>query len=70
MAERYALATRRDLTALPYYEALALFKLAVILEGTFARERASGVADEGNSMGETVPRLLRAAAGFARGDPA
>jgi len=70
MAERYAHATRRDLTALPYYEALALFKLAVILEGTFARERASGVTNERNSMGETVTRLLRAAAGFARGDRA
>jgi aminoglycoside phosphotransferase (APT) family kinase protein len=70
MAERYAHATRRDLTALPYYEALALFRLAVILEGTFARQRASGVADERNSMVETVPRLLHAAADFARGDRA
>jgi aminoglycoside phosphotransferase (APT) family kinase protein len=68
MAERYGRATGRDLVALPYYEALALFKLAVILEGTFARERAAGVPDEQNSMEEIVPRLFRAAAAFARGE--
>jgi hypothetical protein len=39
----------------------------VILEGTFARERAAGVPDDQNSMGEIVPRLLTAAADFARG---
>jgi aminoglycoside phosphotransferase (APT) family kinase protein len=68
MAARYTEVTGRDLAALPYYEALALFKLAVILEGTFARERAAGTPDERNSMGEIVPRLLRAAAAFARGE--
>ena len=67
MAARYEERTGRDLSALPYYEALALFKLAVILEGTFARERATGVPDDRNSMGEIVPRLLAAAADFARG---
>jgi aminoglycoside phosphotransferase (APT) family kinase protein len=68
MADRYAHRTGRDLAALAYYEALALFKLAVILEGTFARERAAGVPDDQNSMGEIVPRLLRGAAAFARGE--
>jgi len=68
MAVRYGAATGRDLAALPYYEALALFKLAVILEGNFARERAAGVPDSANSMGEIVPRLLRGAAAFARGE--
>ncbi|HZQ58164.1 MAG TPA: phosphotransferase family protein [Acidimicrobiales bacterium] len=68
MAARYGAATGRDLAALPYYEALALFKLAVILEGTFARERAAGVPDSANSMGEIVPRLLRGAAAFASGE--
>jgi aminoglycoside phosphotransferase (APT) family kinase protein len=68
MARRYEERTGRDLGALPFYEALALFKLAVILEGTFARERAAGVPDDRNSMGEMVPRLLVAAARFARGD--
>jgi aminoglycoside phosphotransferase (APT) family kinase protein len=68
MARRYEERTGRDLAALPFYEALALFKLAVILEGTFARERAAGVPDDRNSMGEIVPRLLVAAAQFARGE--
>jgi aminoglycoside phosphotransferase (APT) family kinase protein len=67
MSRRYEDRTGRDLSALPYYEALALFKLAVILEGVFARERAAGVPDEHNSMGEMVPRLLVGAAEFARG---
>lgn len=68
MAARYRDRTGRDLSALPYYEALALFKLAVILEGTFAREKGAGVPDEKNSMADLVPRLLRCAAEFARGD--
>jgi aminoglycoside phosphotransferase (APT) family kinase protein len=67
MAARYQERTGRDLAALPYYEALALFKLAVILEGTFAREQAAGVPDNRNSMGRIVPRLLVAAAEFAVG---
>jgi aminoglycoside phosphotransferase (APT) family kinase protein len=68
MARRYAEQTGRDLSALPYYQALALFKLAVILEGTFARERAAGVPDGRNSMAQIVPRLLCGAAQFARGE--
>ena len=68
LAARYVDLTGRDLTALPYYEALALFKLAVILEGTFTRQRHAGVPDEANMMVDTVPRLLRGAAEFARGE--
>src|SRR5690606_14828954 len=34
MAQRYAAGTGRDLSALAYYQALSLFKLGVILEGT------------------------------------
>jgi aminoglycoside phosphotransferase (APT) family kinase protein len=67
MASRYAERTGRDLRALAFYECLALFKLAVILEGTFARERAAGVPDRHNSMVDMVPRLTTAAADFARG---
>ena len=51
MASRYAERSGRDLSALPYYQALALFKLAVILEGTFARQRAAGVARRGEHDG-------------------
>jgi aminoglycoside phosphotransferase (APT) family kinase protein len=68
MAKRYQEGTGRDLGALPYYEALALFKLAVILEGTFARERAAGAPDRRNSMADVVPRLTVGAAQFARGE--
>src|SRR4051794_31674983 len=67
MAARYAERSGRDLAALPYYEALSLFKLGVILEGTYARNAAAGVADGENSMTDTVPRLMRGAAAFARG---
>ena len=67
MAARYAESTGRDLRALAFYETLALFKLGVILEGTYARERAAGIPDERNSMEAMVPRLMNAAADFARG---
>lgn len=67
MAARYAGQTGRDLAALAYYEVLALFKLAVILEGSYARQAAAAVPDSANTMTELVPRLLRGAADFARG---
>jgi aminoglycoside phosphotransferase (APT) family kinase protein len=68
MAARYADRTGRDLGALAFYEVLALFKLAVILEGTHAREAAAGVPATDQSMVDIVPRLLRGAAEFARGE--
>jgi aminoglycoside phosphotransferase (APT) family kinase protein len=68
LAARYAERSGSDLSALPYYECLALFKLAVILEGTYARTAARGVADEENMMASLVPRLTVAAAQFARGE--
>jgi aminoglycoside phosphotransferase (APT) family kinase protein len=68
MAARYAEHTGRDLSALPYYQALSLFKLGVILEGTFARQRRAGVPDADNTMVDTVPSLFRTAAAFARGE--
>ena len=68
MAARYAERTGRDLAALAYYEALALFKLAIILEGSYARQHGAGIPDRENRMAELVPRLLRAAAAFARGE--
>jgi aminoglycoside phosphotransferase (APT) family kinase protein len=68
MANRYAERTGRDLSALPYYEVLALFKLAVILEGRHAQEAASGVPAGETSMAAIVPDLLCGAAEFARGE--
>lgn len=67
MAERYAERSGRDLTALPYYQALALFKLAVILEGSHARQVKAGVDADRTDMGPRVVRLLAGAADFARG---
>ncbi len=68
MADRYTQRTGADLTSLPYYQALSLFKLAVILEGGYARELSTGVPDHQNSMAEHPVRLLRGAAAFARGE--
>jgi aminoglycoside phosphotransferase (APT) family kinase protein len=68
MTERYAAATGRDLSALAYYQALSLFKLGAILEGTYARGRKAGLPDEQNPMGATVARLFTVAAEFARGE--
>lgn len=68
MAQRYAAGTGRDLSALAYYQALSLFKLGVILEGTYARGVKACVPDEKNPMGATVARLFTVAAEFARGE--
>jgi aminoglycoside phosphotransferase (APT) family kinase protein len=68
MAKRYADITGRDLSALAYYEALALFKLAIILEGRHAREVERGVRPDDTSMATFVPSLLRGSAEFACGE--
>lgn len=68
LAAHYAERSGRDVGALPYYAALALFKLAAILEGTYTREAKAGVPDEKNSMARIVPGLTRTAAAFARGE--
>jgi hypothetical protein len=57
----------RDLGALPYYEALALFKLGVILEGGHARSVKAGTAENTPTVG-AAPRLFKVAAEFARGE--
>jgi aminoglycoside phosphotransferase (APT) family kinase protein len=68
MAARYAERTGRDLGELRFYEVLALFKLAVILEGSHAREVARGVGAADTSMSTIVPGLVLGAAEFARGE--
>ena len=45
LARTYEVATGRSLAHLPYYQALALFRLACILEGSWARHRR-GAADD------------------------
>lgn len=58
-AERYALASGRSVDALPYYMTLALFRLAVILEGSFARH-VRGLSDNPRhaAFEQRVPGLL------------
>ena len=69
LAARYAERTGADLSALPYYQVLALFKLAIILEGSVARRRASSAAD-GAARAAMVDRLMHYAGLFARGERA
>lgn len=68
MSARYAERSGRDLSALPYYQCLALFKLGVILEGRVARATKDGVPGNQNTMAPLVERLMVAAAEFARGE--
>ena len=65
LAARYADRTGADLSALPYYQALALFKLAIILEGSVARRRAWSAA-QAAERAAMVDRLIRYAGLFAR----
>ncbi|WP_405864813.1 phosphotransferase family protein [Streptomyces sp. NBC_00005] len=60
LAERYADESGRDINALPYYQALACFKLAVIAEGIHARFLAGQTVGTGfERVGSAVPALLR-----------
>ncbi|MGY0055693.1 phosphotransferase family protein [Streptomyces sp. LZ34] len=60
LAGRYAEKSGRDIGALPYYQALGCFKLAVIAEGIHARYRAGQTVGTGfERVGTAVPALLR-----------
>jgi aminoglycoside phosphotransferase (APT) family kinase protein len=63
LAARYAAASGRSLDSLGWYEVLALFKLACVLEGAFAR-RARGQSDSPRHAGlaRMVPALVASAA--------
>jgi len=69
LAARYAERTGADLSALPYYQALALFKLAIILEGSVARRHAAGAPDAAERAA-MVDRLIHYAGRYARGERA
>ncbi|MFI0730184.1 phosphotransferase family protein [Streptomyces sp. NPDC021225] len=59
LAERYAEKSGRDIGLLPYYQAMACFKLAVIAEGIHARYRAGQTVGTGfERVGSAVPALL------------
>ena len=64
MRERYAERSGRDLAEIDFYVALALWKLAIILEGVFARYAAGqyGKAEEGfEQFAKVVERLAEGA---------
>jgi aminoglycoside phosphotransferase (APT) family kinase protein len=64
LARRYAEASGRDLAELDYYVALGYWKLAIILEGVFARYAAGqyGKTEEGfEEFARSVERLVEAA---------
>ncbi|MGC9538908.1 phosphotransferase family protein [Streptomyces sp. UG1] len=61
LAEQYALVSGRDLTQLPFYRALAHFKIAVIAEGVHARHRQGVTVGEGFAgAADSVPELVLA----------
>ncbi|MFJ9100837.1 phosphotransferase family protein [Streptomyces sp. NPDC102405] len=60
LAARYAEKSGHDTDALPYYQALGCFKLAVIAEGIHARYLAGRTVGTGfERVGSAVPALLR-----------
>lgn len=65
LAARYAGRTGADLSALPYYQTLALFKLAIILEGSVPRWRDTRPR-EAAGRAAMVNRLIHYAGLFAR----
>lgn len=69
MAARYAQGSGIDLGDLQYYEVLALFKLAIILEGQVSQAAGRGNPNVAALAGR-VDRLLSFADKFARGERA
>jgi len=68
LAQRYETATGRDLTHLAFYCVLGLFKLACVMEGSYARFRA-GTSDDAYfaALEVGVPALAQRALEFAGG---
>ena len=62
MLDRYEAKTGRKMTNFPFYQAFAIFKLAIIMEGSYARY-VLGQADDPlfEQMKERVPALANAA---------
>ncbi|MGH9040516.1 MAG: phosphotransferase family protein, partial [Acidimicrobiia bacterium] len=65
VAARYAERSGRDLSELDFYVALGLWKIAVILEGVYARYAAGAYGETDDSwehFDEVIPKLAEAAA--------
>jgi aminoglycoside phosphotransferase (APT) family kinase protein len=59
VAERYAERTGRDVSDLPWYVAFGLFKLAVVVAGIMARQRAGAMGrDLGEEMASRIDGLV------------
>jgi aminoglycoside phosphotransferase (APT) family kinase protein len=67
IARRYAERSGRDLSALPYYTSLALFKLALILEGRVGPLTEDGRPAEAEKWRGKVDNLIATAWKFASG---
>jgi aminoglycoside phosphotransferase (APT) family kinase protein len=66
LADRYAAATDRSVDGLPWYMALAFWKLAAIVEGAYAQHLAGELdSDYARGLAADVPALLAEAAAFA-----
>lgn len=66
IAARYAAATGLSTDHLPYYMALAMFKLAVIMEGAYSRFKAGGSTLQVHAdMEAGVPAMVRRGLRFA-----
>ena len=65
LADRYASATGADLSHLPWYCALALFKLACVMEGSYARH-VEGTSDDPHfaHLEQSIPQMAERAAAF------
>jgi aminoglycoside phosphotransferase (APT) family kinase protein len=62
LARRYAERSGRDVSALPWYQVLAIWKSAIFLEGSYKRHLAGSTDDVYFArLGEGVPELARTA---------
>ena len=69
VAARYAAVSGRDLSDIDYYVALGYWKIAVILEGVYARYASGAYGDTDDSwraFEASVPKLAEAADDYAR----
>ncbi|MGW0949710.1 phosphotransferase, partial [Streptomyces sp. NPDC002623] len=61
LADQYELLSGRDISLLPFYQALAYFKIAVFAEGVYSRHlQGVTVGDGFAGAGTSVPELVRA----------
>jgi aminoglycoside phosphotransferase (APT) family kinase protein len=63
VVEKYAARTGRDVSALPWYVAFGFFKLAVVVAGIVARQRAGAMADPAD---DEIGRLIEPLAADGR----